>query len=74
MMVKDGDGDDDGYDQTHLKDDVVQLVLGEVFVHLFQDGSEPLNWNEPLPLNVKQPGWKLSYIFLEFFWVLYLVV
>ena len=48
-------------DQTHLEDDVVQLVLCEVFIHLFQDGSEPLNWNEPLPLNVKQPRWKLSY-------------
>ena len=51
-------------EQTHLEDDVVQLVLGEVFIHLFQDGSEPLNWNEPLPLNVKQPGWKII-LFLE---------
>ena len=62
VLCDDGDDeDDDGYDQTHLEDDVVQLVLGEVFIHLFQDGSEPLNWNEPLPLNVKQPRWKLSY-------------
>ena len=67
VLCDDGKVDDDNDDdQTHLEDDVVQLVLGEVFIHLFQDGSEPLNWNEPLPLNVKQPEWKII-LFLELF-------
>ena len=40
---------------AHFSNDIVQLCICEVLVHLLQDLTEPQHWNEPLSFTVKEP-------------------